>query len=85
MHAEMTMETLLLPLKSSWGGVKGSRLGEAETLLDFQEQRESKHTLESRCVDLCCSGAHSPGLGMPRWRMGCVVSEEDETVILTKS
>lgn len=54
-HAEVTsMETLLLPLESS----KGSRLGEAETSLDFQEQRESKHTLESRCVDLCCPVAH---------------------------
>lgn len=76
---------LLLPLKSSRGGVKGSRLGEAETSLDFQEQRESKHTLESRCVDLCCSRAHSSGQGMLRWRMGSGVSEEDETVILTKS
>lgn len=58
-HAEVTsMETLLLPLESSRDGVKGSRLGEAETSLDFQEQRERKHTLESRCVDLCCPVAH---------------------------
>lgn len=62
MHAEMTsMETLLLPLKSSQGGQR-ILAGRPETSLDFQEQRESKHTLESRCVDLC-SGAHSPGLG----------------------
>ena len=71
-----------LQVISGWG--KRILAGRPETSLDFQEQRESKHTLESRCADLC-SGAHSPGLGMLRWRMGRGVSEEDESVILTKS
>lgn len=51
MYAEMTsMETLLLP--SSHLRVGCDLAGRPERSLDFQEQRESKQTLESRCVDL---------------------------------